>query len=99
MLPPGTHVVAMGADMVGKRELADDVVTGCDRFVADQIAVTSRVGELAHVPSAHANAVELGDVLTGRAEGRTDAAQITVSDHCGLGIQDAAMAELVMRAG
>lgn len=96
MLAAGTHVVAMGSDMVGKRELADDVVTGCDRFVADQIAITCRVGELAHVPAARSKTVELGDVLTGRAEGRTDPAQITVSDHCGLGIQDAAMAELVM---
>lgn len=96
MLRPGTHVVAMGADVVGKRELADDVLAGCDRLVADQIAVTSRVGELAHVPSERDRCVELGDVLTGRALGRTDPAQITVSDHCGLGIQDAAMAELVM---
>lgn len=96
MLRPGTHVVAMGSDVVGKRELADDVIVGCDVLVADQIAVTSKVGELAHVPSESGRCVELGDVLTGRATGRTSAEQITVSDHCGLGIQDAAMAELVM---
>ena len=98
MLAPGTHVIAMGSDMKGKRELAEDVVLGCDRFVADQISITSRVGELAHVPSARDRTVELGDVLTGRASGRTDATQLTVSDHCGLGIQDAAMAQLVMEA-
>lgn len=96
MLAPGAHVVAMGSDMVGKRELADDVLGSADVVVADSIEVTSRVGELAYVPKAAAQAVELGDVVTGRAAGRTSADQLTVSDHCGLGIQDAAMAQLVM---
>ena len=98
MLRPGAHVIAMGADVAGKRELSDDVVTGCDLLVADQIEITSKVGELAHVPSERDRCVELGDVLTGRAAARTAADQITVSDHCGLGIQDAAMAQLVMEA-
>ena len=96
MLDRGTHVVAMGADMVGKRELAEEVLRGADLVVADSVAVTSKVGELAHVPAAADRAVELGDVLTGRHPGRTSPDQITISDHCGLGIQDAAMAELVM---
>ncbi len=96
MLAPGAHVVAMGSDMLGKRELADDVLESADVIVADSVDVTSRVGELAHMPSAAARAVELGDVLTGRATGRTSATQLTVSDHCGLGLQDAAMAQLVM---
>jgi len=97
MLDVGAHVVAMGSDMAGKRELADDVLLGADVVVADSIEVTSRVGELAHVPSAAARAVELGDVLVGRGAGRTGPTQLTVSDHCGLGIQDAAMAQLVMK--
>lgn len=96
MLRPGTHVIAMGSDIAGKRELAHDVLTSCDVLVADQIEITSRVGELAHVPSEIGRCLELGDVLTGRSTGRTSIDQITVSDHCGLGIQDAAMAQLVM---
>ncbi len=96
MLRPGAHVIAMGADMTGKRELADDVLRRCDVLVADQIAVTRRVGELAHCPAQADRCVELGDVLTDRSPGRTAVDQITVSDHCGLGIQDAAMAQLVM---
>ena len=94
MLASGTHVIAMGSDMVGKRELATDVLEQSDLVVADSIAVTSRVGELAHVRDVRA--VELGDVLSGRVAGRASPAQLTVSDHCGLGIQDAAMAQLVM---
>ena len=96
MLAPGTHVVAMGADMVGKRELGADVVARADVYVYDSTEVTSRVGELQHVPDAVGRAIDLGDLLTGRAEGRTADNQITVADLCGLGIQDAAMAQLVM---
>ena len=96
MLAPGAHVVAMGSDMLGKRELAADVLETADVIVADSRAVTSRVGELAHGPRAAARAIELGDVLAGRTAGRTGPDRLTVSDHCGLGIQDAAMAQLVM---
>ena len=96
MLDAGSHVIAMGSDMVGKRELADRVLLEADLVVADSVAVTTRVGELAHVPGAVAGAVDLGEVLLGRVPGRTEPEQLTVSDHCGLGIQDAAMAQLVM---
>lgn len=97
MLAPGTHVIAMGSDMLGKRELAADVLEAADVIVADSIDATRQVGEIAHMPGAGERTVELGDVLTGRVEGRTAPSQLTISDHCGLGIQDAAMAELVMR--
>lgn len=96
MLRPGTHVVAMGSDMVGKHELARDLVEGCARFVCDSVDVSATVGELQHVPSAVATAINLGDVLVGTVAGRTSDDEITVADLCGLGIQDAAMAELVM---
>jgi len=99
MLSPGTHVIAMGSDLLGKRELADDVLLGADLLVADDVSIAARVGELAHLAEAAERAVNLGDVLTGRSPGRTSDEQISVSDHCGLGIQDAAMAQLVMTGG
>ena len=99
MLSPGTHVIAMGSDLLGKRELADDVLLGADLLVADDVSIAGRVGELAHLAEAAERAVDLGDVLTGRSVGRTSDEQISVSDHCGLGIQDAAMAQLVMTGG
>ena len=39
---------------------------------------------------------ELGDVLTGKAEGRRDADEITVFDSTGLAIQDLAIALAAM---
>ena len=39
MLSPGTHVIAMGSDLLGKRELADDVLLGADLLVADDVSI------------------------------------------------------------
>lgn len=96
MLDAGAHVIAMGADMTGKRELASDVLETAALITADSLDVTSRVGELQHAPDQIDRAVSLGDVLTGRSTGRTTAQDLTVTDLCGLGVQDAAMAQLVM---
>jgi len=96
MVQPGTHIVAMGSDMIGKRELAADLLAGCTLVSCDDRTVAGRVGELQHASDQFDRAVNLGDVLTGAAEGRQSDADITVTDLCGLGIQDVAMAELVM---
>lgn len=95
-LRPGTHVAAVGADTADKRELGANVLDGCDVLVCDDIDVSLAVGELQHYPAASARAVALGSVLSGTADARSDADQITVVDLCGLGVQDAAMADLVM---
>ena len=96
MLDAGSHVIAMGADMVGKRELAPDVLEAATLITADAVDVASRVGELQHAPDQLSRAINLGDVLTGRSTGRNAAEGFTVTDLCGLGVQDAAMAQLVM---
>ena len=93
---PGTHITAVGADNPSKRELADDLLAGCDVLVCDLVTVSSEVGELSHVPELRRRAVELGAVLAGDAPGRALDTDITVVDLCGLGIQDAAVANLVM---
>jgi len=96
MLQPGTHITAVGADMIGKRELASDVLERCDILTCDSVEVSAAVGELQHATGLRHRAVDLGSILNGAAEARTSDQQITVSDLCGLGVQDAAMAELVM---
>ncbi len=96
MLRPGTHVTAVGADMLGKRELATDVLERSDVLMCDSVEVSSSVGELQHAAHLRERAVDFGAVLNGTANGRTSDEQITVADLCGLGIQDAAIAGLVM---
>ena len=82
--------------MVGKRELAASVLEACDLLVCDAVDVSAHVGELQHAPDQVNRATSLGDVLIGKAPRRSTPDQMTVADLCGLGIQDAAMAELVM---
>lgn len=96
MLRPGTHVTAVGADMTGKRELAHDVLAQCGVLACDSVEVSSAVGELQYAAGLRERAVDLGSILNGTATGRTTDEEITVSDLCGLGVQDAAIAELVM---
>lgn len=96
MLRPGTHVAAVGSDMAGKRELSRDLLEGSDIIACDSVELSRAVGELQHAKDLVPSAVSLGDVLTEAVPRRGSQEQITVSDLCGLGVQDAAMAELVM---
>jgi ornithine cyclodeaminase/alanine dehydrogenase-like protein (mu-crystallin family) len=97
---PGTHVTAVGSDFPNKQELDVGLLAG-SRVVADQLGNCLRSGEVHHAVEAGVisvdDVVELGDVVTGRAPGRTDDEQITIADLCGLGIEDTAMANLVLR--
>ena len=102
-LSPGTCVVAVGSDFEDKQELDAEVVGRADKYVADSIAQCLRYGELHHAVDAGAMTVErvhgeLGQVLSGRVPGRETEEEITVADLTGLGIQDAAIADLVVRA-
>jgi len=94
-----THVNAMGADAAGKHEIADDIL-GEAKLVIDDYAQCTHSGEI-NVPweqgvlddtDIHA---ELGDIVTGRREGRTPADGVTVFDSTGLAIQDVAAAHVV----
>jgi len=100
-LSPGQHVTAMGSDAEGKNEV-DPRVFERAVYVADSLAQTRRLGELAHavregvVPGERSFA-ELGDVILGRAAGRRDRAAITLCDLTGTGVQDTAIATLALR--
>jgi alanine dehydrogenase len=94
-----THINAMGADAAGKHEIADDVLSAA-KLVIDDYAQCTHSGEI-NVPweqgvlddtDIHA---ELGDIVTGRREGRTPADGVTVFDSTGLAIQDVAAAHVV----
>jgi ornithine cyclodeaminase len=96
-LKPGAHVTAIGADMEGKRELARSVLEAAALVAADDVAQCRSVGELQYAPDTTAT-VALGDVLAGRAPGRTADDQITVADLTGLGAEDAAVGTYVAQA-
>ena len=94
-----THVNAMGADAEGKHELADDILREA-KLVIDNYEQCTHSGEI-NVPWSEGVLTdadlygEIGDIVTGAVEGRTDDDGVTVFDSTGLAIQDVAAAHVV----
>jgi ornithine cyclodeaminase/alanine dehydrogenase-like protein (mu-crystallin family) len=94
-LRAGQHVSLMGADGPGKAEIALAEI-GRSRVFCDDWEQASHGGELAAAFDAglivRDDVTEIGAVLTGAAEARQSAAEITLFDSTGLAIQDLAIA-------
>jgi len=102
-LHEGLHITAVGADFPGKQELATDVLTRADLLVCDRLAQCRANGEIQHLVTgnelpAAVDIVELGELTTGRRNGRQSDREITVCDLTGTGVQDTAIANLAYRA-
>ncbi len=103
-LAPGAHVTALGSDGVGKQELDPDVLGRADVVAVDARDQCARLGELQHALAAGVigdpgtDVVELGEIVSGLAGGRTGEGQRTVCDLTGVGVQDVAAAIVVMDA-
>jgi ornithine cyclodeaminase/alanine dehydrogenase-like protein (mu-crystallin family) len=102
-LAAGTHVTAVGSDEPTKQELDPDVLARANVVAVDNRAQAARFGELHHAiaggVSTEQDVVTLGELLEGVAQGRSGAGDVTVADLTGVGVQDAAIAALVVRAG
>jgi alanine dehydrogenase len=97
-LAPGQHIAVLGADAHGKAEVELEAVDRC-RLFCDEWAQASAGGELANGVEAgrlsREDVTQLGEVLTGKAEGRRTDEEITLFDSTGLAIQDLAIAQSV----
>lgn len=100
-LDPGVHVTAVGSDEPTKQELYPDVLGRANIIAVDDVGQASRSGELHHALAAGSadeeRVVTLGQLLEQVTEGRTRPEDITVADLTGVGVQDAAIASLVVR--
>jgi len=101
-LHPGLHITAMGSDNIYKQELYPDVLACADVRVCDLKSQVFRLGEHHHALEAGTitegdDLIELGEITSGRREGRTSDAQITICDLTGTGVQDTAIALLAHR--
>ena len=100
-LRPGQHLAVLGADAHGKQEVDLSAIARC-RLFCDEWEQASAGGELANAVDAglakRDEVIQLGDVLTGEAEGRRSADEITLFDSTGLAIQDLAIAQAVHAA-
>lgn len=91
-LAPGAHVTGVGSHRPDMRELDADTMRGA-RVVVDQRAgALAEAGELAGLGPD--DVVEIGEVLSGKAAGRTSRGERTVFKSVGNGIQDLVVAAL-----
>ena len=100
-LRPGMHLNMLGADGPGKAEAEVEAVERCELF-CDEWQQASHGGELTGAVDAgrvtREQVTELGEVLTGRAPGRSSPEATTLFDSTGLAIQDVAICLAVLEA-
>ena len=101
-LKMGTHITAIGSDTPEKQELDSGILRKADVVVADSIEQCMTRGEIARAISAgdlnKDRVIELGNIISGSAKGRTSDQQITVADLTGVAVQDISIASAVFRA-
>jgi len=86
MVGAGVHINAIGGDCPGKTELHADILKRASIFV-EYTPQTRVEGEIQQLSPDHP-VTEVWQVLTGEAEGRRDARQITLFDSVGFAIED-----------
>jgi ornithine cyclodeaminase len=101
-LQAGTHITAVGSDTPHKQELDGAILRRADVVVADSIEQSVLRGEihraLASGDVEQGDLIELGDIISGKAPGRTSDDQVTVADLTGLAVQDLKIATAVYEA-
>jgi ornithine cyclodeaminase len=106
-LRPGTHVNSVGYNSAGAGEVDTDTVRDALLVVESRNAVLAlppsgsielhRAIDAGAITAEHIHA-ELGELIAGDREGRTDHAQLTLYKSVGVAVQDAAAAALVMES-
>jgi alanine dehydrogenase len=89
---PGTHIIAVGADMEGKQELDAALFAGAKIVVDNRAQCTTR-GETQNplkleIISQQEIHCEIGEILLGHKPGRMDDNEITIFDTTGMAVQD-----------
>ncbi len=89
-IEPGTHITALGSDSAGKQELDPAILRAAQLLLVDSLAQCRTLGELQHAPDQSARAVEIGAFIE-----NPHAAESSVADLTGLGVEDLFIAESV----
>ena len=93
----GTHITAMGSDAEQKNELHPAMIKLCDKYIPDNQAQTTILGELHHairenIISPDHKFDDLGSIIIDPSLGRKNKEDITICDLTGTGVQDTAIA-------
>lgn len=98
----GLHITAVGSDTPDKQELDLATMRRADIVVADSIPQCMTRGEIHHALQHNAfrqdDIIELGNVIAGKASGRTSDDQVTIADLTGVAVQDIQIATAVFAA-
>jgi ornithine cyclodeaminase len=101
-LRPGTHITAVGSDTPDKQEVDSGILRDADLVVADSIEQCMARGEIYKASEAgdlqKENLIELGNVISGAAKGRTSDQQTSIADLTGVAVQDICIAAAVYKA-
>jgi ornithine cyclodeaminase len=101
-LSPGTFIAAVGSSLPDTRELDDATLARASLMAVDWMPQTTvEAGDIVladHTALPPSKLVELADLVTGRASGRRDAAEVTIYKAVGVGLQDVAVAGLAWQA-
>ena len=101
-LADGTHINAVGACLPAAREIDSATMAAAALFVDSRQSAAGESGDFllavaeGAIDAGHIRA-ELGEVLTGSAQGRRDAREITVFESLGLAVEDLAAAAYLYR--
>ena len=99
---PGTHINAVGSNMLGRRELPDALVGRADRVVVDsreqaRLEATDLVAPIERGLLYWERVAELREVVAGTVPGRGGPDEITLFKSLGLALEDVAAGALVYR--
>ncbi len=97
-LKPGVHINAVGSSVAHTREVDTATMAAASLFVDRRESTMNESGDylMARKEGAAVEIkAELGEILTGAAEGRTSAEEITLFKSLGLAIEDLASAQLL----
>ncbi len=102
-IEPGTHVTGVGSFTTGMREVDTELIQRARVIVDQREAVLTEAGDIAG-PIADGTVdesvidAEIGEIVLGRAPGRTSADEITFFKSVGNAVQDIAVAARVLAA-
>ncbi|MEA5084941.1 MAG: ornithine cyclodeaminase family protein [Lachnospiraceae bacterium] len=100
-IQPGTHIVAIGADMPDKQELCADVFKGA-KVVNDSVDLCVKSGETHNAVEAVVIGkediyAEIGEIILGKKIGRENSEEVTIFDTVGMAIQDNVTAAMLYK--
>ena len=98
----GTHITAVGSDTAEKQEVDSLILRDADVIVADSIEQCLARGEIFKAIESgnlqKERLIELGNVISGAAVGRSSDEQTTIADLTGVAVQDIKIASAVYKA-